>query len=267
MVVVDDGGGVDLSAPLAAAGTRSARLLRQPRRGPGAARNAGARLAHGRWLAFTDDDCLPEPGWLKALAGPLAADPRQAVGGHTLNHLHGNRFATASQLLIDYLYAHYNEAGGGRARFLTSNNLAVPAAAFRALGGFNETYTRAASEDREFCSHWLQRGHRLRYEPSARVRHAHRLHAAGFWRQHHGYGRGAHHYHQARSVRGQSRPPFEPPSFYLGLLHYPWRRQLPDRWSLSCLLALSQVAHTAGFLSASLLDSRQRLRQWATSTG
>lgn len=206
VVVVDDGGSVDLEHTLASCMCARLRLLRQPRRGPGAARNTGARAARGRWLAFTDDDCLPEPGWLHALAAQLVHDPLRAVGGQTLNHLAGNPFSSASQLLSDYLYSYYNTAGGGEARFFTSNNLAVAAATFEAIGGFDETYTRAASEDREFCSHWLRRGFRLHYEPSARVRHAHHIGAASFWRQHFQYGRGARGYHLARLAEGQARP-------------------------------------------------------------
>lgn len=265
VVVVDDGGGVDLSQALAAGW--SPRLLQRPRRGPGAARNAGARVARGRWLAFTDDDCLPDPGWLKALAARLGDDLHLAVGGHTVNHLLDNPFASASQLLIDYLYGHYNRRGGGKARFLTTNNLAVPAATFLALGGFDETYTLAASEDREFCNRWLKQGHRLHYEPAAVVLHGHRLELAGFWRQHVGYGHGAQRYHRARSTLGQDRPPFEPLSFYVNLLRYPWRRRQPDALRLACLLALTQIAHTAGFLKASLQDFCQRTRRWARKTG
>ncbi len=43
------------------------RIVRGPLRdGPAAKRNFGAALARGRALAFTDADCLPEPGWLEA---------------------------------------------------------------------------------------------------------------------------------------------------------------------------------------------------------
>src|SRR4051794_14295632 len=34
--------------------------------GPAGARNAGWRSARGEIIAFTDDDCLPDPGWLAA---------------------------------------------------------------------------------------------------------------------------------------------------------------------------------------------------------
>lgn len=254
VVVVDDGGRVDLGHVIASSVGALLHFLRQQQRGPGSARNAGARVARGRWLAFTDDDCLPEPGWLHALAAHLVRDNRLAVGGYTSNQLVDNPYSSTSQLLIDYLYAHFNAAGGGDAKFLTTNNLAVPAAAFQAIGGFDETYTLAASEDREFCSHWLQRGYRLHYEPMARVRHAHYLDGAGFWRQHFNYGRGARRYHLARSVRGQGRPRFEPLTFYLALVVYPWRRKRQGRLRLMLLLSLSQVAHTAGFITALLSE-------------
>ena len=43
------------------------RYLAQPeRKGLATARNRGWRAARGRIIAFTDDDCLPEPEWLSA---------------------------------------------------------------------------------------------------------------------------------------------------------------------------------------------------------
>ena len=41
--------------------------------GPGAARNVGWRAAAAPLVAFTDDDCLPEPGWLAAGLAHLQA--------------------------------------------------------------------------------------------------------------------------------------------------------------------------------------------------
>src|SRR5579883_2245503 len=43
------------------------RYLREASVGLSAARNAGLRAARGALIAFTDDDCTVEPGWLAAL--------------------------------------------------------------------------------------------------------------------------------------------------------------------------------------------------------
>ena len=55
------------------------RLLRTPSQGgPAAARNLGWGATTAPYLAFTDDDCTPEPGWLEAGLAALTADA--AVG-------------------------------------------------------------------------------------------------------------------------------------------------------------------------------------------
>ena len=48
-------------------------------RGRGAARNAGVRKATGRYLVFTDDDCVPPPHWLDWLVADLQKYPYAAV--------------------------------------------------------------------------------------------------------------------------------------------------------------------------------------------
>src|SRR5262245_1532394 len=40
--------------------------------GPARARNAGWRCCTGEWVAFLDDDVVPEGGWLRDLAADLA---------------------------------------------------------------------------------------------------------------------------------------------------------------------------------------------------
>ncbi len=76
VVVVDDGSTDDTLAVLAAAadqaGPRLRVLDRRVSEGPAAAREQGWRAARGALIAFTDDDCVPEPGWLEA--GMAAGD-------------------------------------------------------------------------------------------------------------------------------------------------------------------------------------------------
>lgn len=249
VIVVDDGSAMSLEPVVASFHDRlEVALLKQPNAGPAAARNTGAAQARGKFLAFTDDDCAPAPDWLQALAARFVVIPDGMIGGRTLNALPDNPYSTASQLLIDYLYTYYN-ADHHEAQFFTSNNLAVPADRFRALGGFDITYTRSAAEDREFCDRWQHYGYRMVYAPEVVIYHAHALTLRTFWRQHFHYGGGAFRFHQARAQREAGRVRLEPLSFYLNLLRYPFSPAQSRRaWLIAALLALSQGAHAAGYL-------------------
>jgi cellulose synthase/poly-beta-1,6-N-acetylglucosamine synthase-like glycosyltransferase len=76
VVLVDDGSPDntwDTIARLEAQSTLPIHGVRmQQQRGPAAARNAGWRAARGALIAFTDDDCVPQTGWLATLASALA---------------------------------------------------------------------------------------------------------------------------------------------------------------------------------------------------
>ena len=48
--------------------------------GPAAARNAGWQAAQANIIAFTDDDCLPSPGWLSAGVAAIQAGADGASG-------------------------------------------------------------------------------------------------------------------------------------------------------------------------------------------
>jgi GT2 family glycosyltransferase len=219
-------------------------LTREKNAGPAAARNLGARRARGEFLAFTDDDCEPERGWLRAFASRFAERPAQAVGGRTINALAENPYSETSQLIIEVVYEHFNGGGAG-ARFFASNNFAAHAASFREARGFDETFR--TSEDREFCARWLSRGLALTYEPRAVVRHSHDLALGSLWRQHFGYGRGALRFHRAREVEGDA--PFKPDAdFYKKLLRAPLSRSPKTKAArMSALLLWSQLANAAGF--------------------
>lgn len=47
--------------------------------GPAAARNVGWRAAHGAVIAFTDDDTIADPAWLRHGADALLAEPGAAA--------------------------------------------------------------------------------------------------------------------------------------------------------------------------------------------
>jgi glycosyltransferase involved in cell wall biosynthesis len=248
VIVVDDGSKNPLSDCVALFRDKlNLTLLRQANAGPASARNRGATEAKGKFLAFTDDDCTPAHDWLRALADRFAAAPEHMIGGRSINALPENLYTTTSQLMTDAVYEYYNH-DSGRQHFFTSNNLAVSAEMFRALGGFDITFPLPASEDREFCERWLDRGNQMTYASEAIVHHSHGLTLFGFFKHYFNYGRGALHFHGVRARAGRE-PLKVDPNFYRDLFTYPFRHLKGGRAVLiELMLVLAYVAYIGGFL-------------------
>lgn len=233
------------------------RWLAQKNQGPAVARNYGAQNAQGSWLAFIDDDCVPERGWLRALAAAL--QPDDLVGGAVLNGRSADVYASASQCLFDFLYEYYHRAEGAhsQAPFFTSNNLALARELFWRHDGFDARMR--LGEDREFCARLGAKGIAMRYAANARVVHYRPLCPRTFWKQHWQYGIGAFEYH--RRVRAYQRDTIlpEPLRFYANMLRFPWRQARGARaLQLAGLVVMAQIANVCGFSAAAL---RAQVRQ------
>lgn len=256
VIVVADGLGQKLEKVIEECGLGAqVRLVEQGHQGPAAARNAGAACARGRNLAFTDDDCLPERGWLDALKSALDQSPGALVGGFTTNCLAGNLYSETSQLIHQIVYRHYNR-DPGRATFLASNNMALRAQDFAAIGGFDPAF-RLASEDREFCDRWLWTGRPMIYEENAVVLHAHELTLQAFCEQHFRYGRGAAKYHRLRAQRGSGKLS-EHLSFHGRLNNWLAPRisgGIGRQLQVRTLLVAWQATNAAGFFWETLLQA------------
>jgi GT2 family glycosyltransferase len=152
-------------APPALALPSNARILPGPVPGSYAARNAGAAAARGRWLVFTDADCLPDPGWLAAMIAALEARPGALVAGPVQMIAPDDPNAYASYDLVRGIpQARYIARG-----YAATASLAVEREAFRALGGFDAA--RRSGGDAEFCRRAGAAGHGLVLAPDAVVRH------------------------------------------------------------------------------------------------
>ncbi|MBE9078733.1 glycosyltransferase [Romeria aff. gracilis LEGE 07310] len=245
VIVVDDGSDEPLDAVVEPfQKVLNLVLLRQANAGPAAARNRAADKAQGRYIAFTDDDCMPARDWLQKLAACFAQKPVCIVGGRTVNALDNNPFSMTSQNIISMGYDHYN-AVRDQARFFASNNMVVPKQEFLELGGFDESFT--TSEDRELCDRWIHAGYPMTYAPEVVIYHAHPMTLRSFWKQHFNYGRGAFRFHQTRSQKGWGNFEIEG-GYYLRLLRYPFTHgQSRQGLTLTAVLFVSQVANAAGF--------------------
>jgi GT2 family glycosyltransferase len=250
VVIVDDGSLMSLDEVIAIWRKKlTITLVRQENQGPSTARNLGVSHAKGKFLAFTDDDCVPAKDWLNNFAQQLEKTPCTLVGGRTVNGLSNNVYASTSQMLVDYLYDYYNK-GEDKTRqtsFFTSNNFAVSKDIFMLIGGFSQKFPLAAAEDREFCDRALKLGYEMIYLPAALVDHYHDLTLAQFWQQHFNYGRGAIHFNLVRAERNLGKIKAEGSFFYFNLFLYPFQKGLDFRGALiSWLLLLTQIAHTLG---------------------
>ena len=264
VLVVDDGS--DPPVRLARAGPRI-HVLHQRRAGPASARNAGIRATSGELIVFFDDDCLPCPGWLRQVSKAYLEHPRALIGGRTQNALTANRYSSASQALVDYLYEYLGRTSSPN-YFLTTSNIAGSREGFNALGGFDESFVLPAAEDRDLCDRWKVNGP-LTHMPQAVVDHYHHLSFAGYVRQQFGYGRGARVLHMKRCSR---RVPFrfERLSFYAGLFAFPFRsarahsarganslRAFTGAIADSLLFLLAQTCNVAGYLYQAALGRKR----------
>lgn len=161
IIVVDDGLSEETRRQVASLYDRGApiRYLRTAGTcGPAAARNLGWRAALGDIVAFTDDDCLPDPTWLRAgIAGFV--DGVAGVSGQTIVPLR--------DAPTDY---EYNAAQLAHSEFVTANCF-YRRRALAAAGGFDERFRVAWREDTDIYFTLLARNARLVREPAARVVH------------------------------------------------------------------------------------------------
>jgi glycosyltransferase involved in cell wall biosynthesis len=126
--------------------------------GPAAARNAGWRAATGEVVAFTDDDCVPEPSWLREGLAALAGGAAAASGSVVV---------PLPDPPTDY---QRNESGLERAEFVTANCF-VRRDVLETLGGFDERFSAAWREDSDLHFALLGAGCPIAAAPRAVVVH------------------------------------------------------------------------------------------------
>ena len=143
IVLVDDRPSAERSplelGPAAAEPMNRIEVVRCEAHGPAAARNAGWRRATAPWVAFLDDDVVPEPDWSVRLALDLGglADDVVASQGQVRVPLPHDRRPTDRERCV---------AGLEQATWATAD-MAYRRRTLAALGGFDERFPRAYRED------------------------------------------------------------------------------------------------------------------------
>jgi len=261
VIVVDDGSNPPLTLEVGRWSSRfDLKLIHQKNTGPGGARNRGVAEARGEFLAFTDDDCLPTPDWLRDVVAALERQPEALVGGSTFNGLKSQLFSEVSQLILAFVYEHFNRDSAD-AYFFTSNNMGCRKVSLQEVGGFDASF-QVASEDRDFCDRWRSSDRTLVWLRDTWVEHRHSQNLLGFIRLHFRYGQGAWNLQRSKH-RDRPRKMLRESGFHLALPMLVVRSlcKMPMIRAIGVLagLFLWQGAYASGFFYG-LARSRFRSR-------
>jgi glycosyltransferase involved in cell wall biosynthesis len=128
------------------------------KRGPAAARNRGWKAAVGNIIAFTDDDCIPDPEWLRS--GVQAIE-----SGY--DGVYGKVIVPLPKNPTDY---EKDSAGLERSEFITANCF-YRRSLLEAVNGFDERFTTAWREDSDLYFTLLEKEFNFIQVESALVFH------------------------------------------------------------------------------------------------
>ncbi len=166
-IIVADDGSTDTTPDIAQ--RFGVRYARQENRGPAAARNAGARIASGDVLVFTDSDCVPEPDWLETLLAGFTDTSVAGVGG---SYGIRNESSLLARIVHEEIVLRHHRFRDV-VDYLGSFNVAYRRNAFEAAGGFDESFAQASGEDNDLAYRLHDNGGVLRFVAGARVAHYH----------------------------------------------------------------------------------------------
>jgi glycosyltransferase involved in cell wall biosynthesis len=145
VVVVDDGSTDGTKEYLISLGDRI-KFLPQPRRGPSAARNAGVKLAKGKYLAFLDSDDIWFPWTLAVFHQSFELHHPSLLCGASIEFQksvpsHIKQTSVSAEYFSDYLES------ASDPKFIGTCTLAVKRSVFNRVGGFEESMRLAEDHD------------------------------------------------------------------------------------------------------------------------
>ena len=165
LVVVDDASPDDTATVLATLAREAKVALRvvalPTQQGRAAARNHGWWAARAPVVAFTDDDCVPDPEWLAAGLGAMGDAPRLVVGRTEPPE---DQRALAARPFARVLEVH-------GVRYYETCNIFFRRRDLMAVRGFDERYRTWGGEDTDLGLRVVSTGVDARYAPAALVHH------------------------------------------------------------------------------------------------
>jgi GT2 family glycosyltransferase/glycosyltransferase involved in cell wall biosynthesis len=142
--------------------------------------NRGASVARGEYLVFLNNDTVVTDGWLTALARTFQEIPGTGYAGAKLIYPDGRLQEAGSVVWRDasgWNYGKFDDPDHPRYSFAREVHycsgacVMVPRALFEELGGFDPHFTPAYYEDTDLAFKIRHAGHKVIYQPLARIIH------------------------------------------------------------------------------------------------
>ncbi len=186
VIVVDDGSSDDTAKIVGS--FPAVRYIFQKNAGPAAARNHGAALAQGEYLAFTDSDCLAHEDWIARLMSGFDQGEIGVVAG---SYGIANKKSRLSRCIYQEILWRHNRLMPDFPNAFGSYNFCIRKEVFDAVGGFNTVYRRASGEDNDLSYKIVRFGPRILFQRQALVDHYHPTRVVKYLKEqfHHGYWR------------------------------------------------------------------------------
>ena len=269
-IVVNDGSSDGTHEYLTAlASEKKIKYLFHENKGPSVSRDEGIRNSSGTYVAFTDDDCVVPPDWLRSFKAHFDSSPVAGIGGSVRTGDPSNWFAAANDVMQNYLkeavnaassaapgatpgMARSNPGSASSAPFFTSNNLAFRRDALLAVGGYDRRFGMGA-EDRDLVHRVHAKGFDLLYDRRIVVEHFNDSYLSQFVCHQFQFGQGSYLFYHGPGVDRPSRMPLRT---YLGMFFAPFGAfSVVKALGISCFIVVAQAAVTIGYLSAALTST------------
>lgn len=156
------------------------RVVHEPLVGLSRARNVAVTHARGEYVAFLDDDTVPERTWLAELYAGLHRHGAAVAGGSIGLGMQGKPpkwfNCDHRRLLAELLYDGHDIAAIHESQYICGGNMMTSVRTFEAIGGFLESFGRVgsvlrSSEELEWCQRLQAAGLTVSFIASARVTH------------------------------------------------------------------------------------------------